>query len=366
MVEAAVSAPLGGDGPAPWHALEASEVERRLQTDAHGLSAKEAAARLARFGANQLEDEPPAPALVVLLRQFRSPLIYILVAATGVTLFLAAYIDAGVIAFVLAINAGIGFTQERKAEGAVRALMQLMVPRARVVRDGQEWEIDSRELVPGDVVLLEPGARVPADLRLVWANALQVNESLLTGESLPPTKRPAPVSEAAPLADRRSMAYTGTVVSSGRGRGVVVATGAATELGAIAKLIRSETAIETPLQRRMARLSKVIGVAVGALSAVALASGVALGGSARDMFLTAVALAVAAIPEGLPVVFTITLALGCGARLLQLRRRTPRAARRRRARARLPRAGDARRLCVLSRQSHRSGRVTRPAGTALS
>lgn len=366
MVEAAVSAPLGGDGPAPWHALEASEVERRLQTDAHGLSAKEAAARLARFGANQLEDEPPAPALVVLLRQFRSPLIYILVAATGVTLFLAAYIDAGVIAFVLAINAGIGFTQERKAEGAVRALMQLMVPRARVVRDGQEWEIDSRELVPGDVVLLEPGARVPADLRLVWANALQVNESLLTGESLPPTKRPAPVSEAAPLADRRSMAYTGTVVSSGRGRGVVVATGAATELGAIAKLIRSETAIETPLQRRMARLSKVIGVAVGACRRSRWPRGsrsaAAPGTCSSPRWPSPSPPSRRASPSSSPS----RSRSGCGARLLQLRRRTPRAARRRRARARLPRAGDARRLCVLSRQSHRSGRVTRPAGTALS
>lgn len=183
-----------------------AEAEARLQTDAHGLSTREAGARLGRFGPNQLEDEPATSALVVLGRQFRSPLIYILLAATVVTVLLGEHIDAAVITFVLALNAAIGFTQERKAEGAVRALMQLVVPHARVVRDGQEREVGSSELVPGDVVLLEPGARVPADLRLMWVNALQVDESLLTGESLPPTKRPDAVNRHASLADRTSMA----------------------------------------------------------------------------------------------------------------------------------------------------------------
>jgi magnesium-transporting ATPase (P-type) len=306
-----VAASTGGDEErVSWHALPAGEVEQRLHTDAEGLSAAEAATRLDRFGPNQLEDEPPTPALVVLARQFASPLIYILVAATVVTLLLEEYIDAGVIAFVLALNAVIGFTQERKAEGAVRALQQLVVPHARVVRGGQEWEIDSRELVPGDVVLLESGARVPGDIRLVGVNALQIDESLLTGESLPVSKQTAPSDEDASLADRRSMAYTGSVVTTGRGRGVVVSTGIRTELGAIAGLIRAEATTETPLQRRMAAFAKIIGAVVGIASVVAFASGVALGGSASEMFLIAVALAVAAIPEGLPVVFTITLALG--------------------------------------------------------
>lgn len=290
--------------------MAAPAVEAALGTDGAGLSAGEAARRLAELGPNQLEEEPPTPAIAVLARQFRSPLIYILVAATVVTVLLAEYIDAAVIAFVLALNAVIGFTQERKAEGAVRALMQLVVPHARVVRAGQEWQIDSRELVPGDVVLLEPGARVPADLRLTAATGLQVDESLLTGESLPVNKCTSPVSEAASLADRASMAYTGSVVTSGRGRGAAVATGTHTELGAIAGLIRSEATVATPLQRRMASFAKIVGLAVGVASIVAFASGVALGGPADDMFLTAVALAVAAIPEGLPVVFTITLALG--------------------------------------------------------
>ncbi|HEX6422273.1 MAG TPA: HAD-IC family P-type ATPase [Acidimicrobiales bacterium] len=294
----------------PWHALPIAEVERRLHTDSDGLSAGEVASRLERVGPNQLEDQPPTPAVVVLLRQFRSPLIYILLVATVVTLLLEEYIDAGVIGAVLALNAVIGFTQERKAEGAVRALMQLVVPHARVVRGGQEWEIDSRELVPGDVVLLESGVRVPADLRLTVTNGLQVDESLLTGESLPNTKRSAPVGEKMVLADRTDMAYTGSVVTSGRGRGVVVATGGDTELGAIAGLIRAEPTSETPLQRRMAGFASVIGIAVGVAAVIAFVSGVALGGGADEMFLTAVALAVAAIPEGLPVVFTITLALG--------------------------------------------------------
>jgi magnesium-transporting ATPase (P-type) len=313
-VTRAVERAGGGSGPPaaapPWHALPAARVEELLHTGMHGLSAAEARARQERLGPNQLDEEPPTPALVMLLRQFRSPLIYILVAATGVTVLLAEYLDAAIIGAVLVLNALIGFTQERKAEGAVRALSQLVVPQAQVLRDGQEREIDSRELVPGDVVLLEPGARVPADLRLTWANALQLDESLLTGESLPRTKRTTPVSEHASLADRTSMAYTGTVATSGRGRGVAVATGSATELGAIAGLIRSQVAAPTPLQQRMDRFAKVIGVVVAVAAVVAFASGIALGESAHDMFLTAVALAVAAIPEGLPVVFTITLALG--------------------------------------------------------
>jgi magnesium-transporting ATPase (P-type) len=310
MTDLRTSADQGAARSVAWHSMPATDVEQRLRTDAHGLSAEEAADRLARFGPNQLDDEPPTPVLVVLARQFRSPLIYILLAATVVTVLLEEYLDASVIAAVLVLNAVIGFTQERKAEGAVRALQQLVVPHARVVRDGREREIDSRDLVPGDVVLLEPGSRLPADLRLTVVNALQVDESLLTGESLPATKRLEAVAEDVPVADRRGMAYTGSVVTSGRGRGVVVMTGAATELGAIAGMIRSEESTDTPLQRRMADFARIIGLVVGAAAVVAFASGIALGGTVEDMFLVAVALAVAAIPEGLPVVFTVTLALG--------------------------------------------------------
>ncbi len=294
-----------------WHALAVDEVEGRLATSrTHGLTSAAVRARLERHGANQLEEQPPSHPVLVLARQFRSPLIYILLAAAVVTTLLGELIDASVITAILAINAAIGFVQERKAEGAVRALSRLVVPRAHVVRDGREWELDSPELVPGDVVLLEPGTRVPADLRIVSASALQIDESLLTGESLPVTKRPDPVGSDTPLADRKGMAYAGAIVTTGRGRGLVVATGTATELGAIAGLIRGETPPPTPLQRRMTRFGQVIGVAVGVASLAAFVSGVALGLDVHDMFITTVALAVAVIPEGLPVAFTITLALG--------------------------------------------------------
>lgn len=293
-----------------WSVQPADAALAHLGSGERGLSAAEAARLLEVHGPNQLEEDPPPHPVLVLLRQFTSPLIYILVIAAVITLLLEEYIDAAVIAAVLALNALIGYTQERKAEGAVRALMGLVVPHARVVRDGQEWEIDSRDLVPGDMVLLESGARVPADLRLVHATNLQIDESLLTGESAPVSKHAEVLAEEVPLADRHNMAFTGALVSSGRGRGVAVATGASTELGAIADLIRSEGSMRTPLQQRMGRFATAIGVVVGLAALLVFVSGVALGGEVGEMFLTAVALAVAAIPEGLPVVFTITLALG--------------------------------------------------------
>ncbi len=297
---------------APWHMRTVEEVEERLQTSGHGLSRAEASARVAQHGPNRLEDEPPTSAPVVLLRQFRSPLIYILVAALGVTVLLGDRLDAAVIGVVLVVNAVVGFTQERKAEGAVRALMGLVVPHARVVRAGQEWELDSSELVPGDVVLLESGARVPADLRLRTVNALQIDESLLTGESAVVSKGVDPVEERRTLAERSCMAYAGSIVASGRASGIVVATGGQTELGAIAGLVRDEEAPPTPLQQRMDSFAKLIGAAVAAASAVAFVSGVAVGESVDEMFLVAVSLAVSAVPEGLPVAVTITLAVGVG------------------------------------------------------
>jgi magnesium-transporting ATPase (P-type) len=295
---------------AEWHARSAVDTFEEYQTSDKGLSASEAARLLGVHGHNQLEDDPPPHVVVLILHQFKSPLIYILLAATVITLLLQEYLDSAVIAAVLLLNAVIGFTQERKAEGAVRALMGLVVPHARVVRDGQEWEIDSRELVPGDMVLLEPGSRVPADIRLTHTTTLHVDESLLTGESAPVKKHTEALEADTQLADRLNMAFTGSVVTSGRGRGVAVATGTATQLGAIAGLIRSEVSMDTPLQQRMTRFASAIGAVVGVASLLVFVSGVLLGGEVSEMFLTAVALAVAAIPEGLPVVFTITLALG--------------------------------------------------------
>ncbi|MDG4797349.1 HAD-IC family P-type ATPase [Micromonospora sp. WMMD1082] len=294
----------------PWHALPVDEVERVLTTGDRGLAAAEATRRRQRYGPNRLAEERPTPAVIVLLRQFRSPLIVIMLVAFVIVLLLREYLDSIVVAAALALNAVVGFTQERKAERTVRALAQLVVPHARVVRDGGEREIDSVDLVPGDVVLLESGVRVPADLRLTVANTLRVDESMLTGESEPVGKDTAPVDAEAPVADRRSMAYSGSAVSSGRGTGVVVATGTDTELGAIAGLIRNEGVPTTPLQHAIAGFAKLVGIAVLAVSAVAFVSGLLMGESVRDMFMVAVALAVATVPEGLPVAVTITLAIG--------------------------------------------------------
>jgi len=298
--------------PAPeaWSLVDADVTARRLATSAHGLTRDEARRRFERDGPNELPEQPPTSPFVVLLHQFRSPLIYILLAATVVTLALREYIDAGVIAAVLLLNAAIGYSQERRAEQSVRALMRLLALKTRVIRDGREWEVESRELVAGDVVLLESGARVPADLRLASATALRVDESLLTGESLPVTKStdalPPPER---PLADRTNMAYAGTVVASGRGRGFVVATAERTELGAIASSIAEAGDTDTPLQQRMRRFAHVVGATVATAAVLAFGIGVTLGEAPGHMFMVAVALAVSAVPEGLPVVFTITLAL---------------------------------------------------------
>ncbi len=299
------------DEAVSWHALEPDEVVECLGTDIRGgLVAAEVATRLERYGLNDLARDEPRSNLDLMLSQFKSPLISILVVAAVVTTVLEKYTDAVVIAVVLLINAVIGFVQERKADRSVRALMELAAPSSLVVRDGHEREIESRELVPGDVVLLTSGTRVPADLRLVRATKLEIDESLLTGESSPARKTTAPVAESALAADRAGIAFMGSAVASGRGRGVVVATGAATELGSIAESIRQAQQPRTPLQQRMHRFANVIAVAVLASTVAAFAIGVALGEQIDTMFLTAVALAVAVIPEGLPVAFTVAMALG--------------------------------------------------------
>lgn len=293
-----------------WHALEAEEVARRLGTGPQGLTEEEAARRLRRHGLNELPQAKPTSAWVVFLRQFASPLVYILLVALGITLLLGEFVDAGVIALAIFLDVVIGFFQERKAEASVRALMRLLTPKAHVVRDGRVREIESRFLVPGDRVLLESGARVPADLRLDSTKALMVDESLLTGESVPVHKRAGRMAENLPLADRVNMAYTGTIVTSGRGQGYVVKTGAATELGAIAETIRKEEKAETPLQQRMSRFSRVIAIGILLACALSFAIGIARGHSVAEMFVLAVALAVGAIPESLPVIFTVTMAVG--------------------------------------------------------
>jgi calcium-translocating P-type ATPase len=293
-----------------FHSLTREEAERELGTGPGGLSGGEVARRRDLHGPNVLAEAEPTTRWQLLLHQFKSPLIYILLAATAVTLAIGEYIDAAVIFAVVALNASIGFFQERKAENAVRALMGLVSPRAHVVRDRVDQEVESRDLVPGDLVLLESGQRVPADLRLVTTTELNIDESLLTGESVPVSKRANPLPRETQLADRVNMVFAGSIVTSGRGQGYVVATGDQTELGKIATQVQTVAEQPTPLQQRMTQFAKIVGLAVAASAVATILIGVVLGESPADMFLVGVALAVSAVPEGLPVVFTITLAVG--------------------------------------------------------
>ncbi len=293
----------------PWHSLPVEVVLRELATTPHGLTAQEAQARLARYGLNEVAEVPPTPWWKLLLHEFVSPLVILLAVGALVLAFLREWIDFAVIVFVLLLNASLGFYHERRAEQAIRALSRYLAPKARVVRDGHEALIPSRELVPGDIVLLESGVRVPADLRLIECIALMIDESILTGESIPVLKSPGEVAPDTPPADRRNMAFSGTVVTSGRGRGVVVATGMHTELGKIALLAREEVQPETPLQRMMNRFARTVALVVLLALAVVGALGVGFGVDPILIFKFAVGAAVAIIPEGLPIVFTLVLAV---------------------------------------------------------
>lgn len=294
-----------------WHTLPQSEVEAALRTGPDGLAQDEAARRLERHGPNEVEQERETPWWALLLHQFRDPLIYILLVAAVVTLLLEDYTDTGVILAVVLLNAVIGFTQEARAQQAMRALAELSAPHAEALRDGATHDVPSRELVPGDVVLLAAGARVPADIRLTRTTDLQVDESALTGESVASEKGTEALEEEGLVpGDQANMVFAGTVVTRGRGRGIVVRTGAATELGQIAQSVREIGHTATPLQRKVERFGRAVGWAVLGLSAVVAVIGLLRGMATEEIFITAVAVAVSAIPEGLPVVLTVTLAIG--------------------------------------------------------
>lgn len=299
-----------GRTPVAWHALDRTEVEATLETSEAGLTPAEAGMRLARWGPNGLPEAPPPSALSVLLKQFASPLVAILLVAAVVTAILGETIDTGVIVVVILVGASLGFWQERRAERSARALDRLLAPHTHAIRNGTESDLESRELVPGDRVRLASGAQVPADLWLAAATDLTIDESLLTGESAPVPKWAAPVPAVTPLADRTNLAHAGTVVTRGRGWGYVVATGEATALGRIALEVRQAPAMATPLQRRMGSLARQITLLVLAAAILSFGIGVLRGEGAGEMFRVAVALAVAAVPEGLPVILTIALAVG--------------------------------------------------------
>ncbi len=295
-----------------WHALAASEAVCLLATDVgRGLSTPDVVARLRVHGPNTLPAPPRRGPWLRIALQFHNPLIYVLLAAGAVTFALGDHIDAGVIAGVVIINALIGFVQEGKAEKALDAVHAMLASRATVLRDGERHDVDAAALVPGDIVLLESGARVPADLRLLRVKNLRVNEAALTGESLPVDKAVEPVDEAAPIGDRRSMAYSGTTVGFGQARGVVVATGAATEIGRIGALVGEVATLATPLTRRLDQFARQITLFILAVGALTFAYGYLVRHMPTlEIFLAVVGLAVAAIPEGLPAIVTIVLAIG--------------------------------------------------------
>jgi len=297
--------------PPAWHAMATADVLATVDASEHGLRADEAEQRLQVWGPNRLRPPKRRGPLIRFLLQFHNVLIYVLLGSAAVTAAMAHWVDTAVIVGVVVLNALIGFLQEGKAEKALDAIGRMLAPQASVLRDGRRITATADVLVPGDIVFVESGDRVPADLRLLAAKGLRVQEAALTGEAEAVAKSPAPVIIAAPLAERPCMLFAGTLVASGRGRGVVVATGDASEIGRIGAMIRGVGTLATPLLAQLAKFSRVLTLLILALTAMIFAVGVLVWGfPPEDMFLAAVGLAVAAIPEGLPAVMTITLAIG--------------------------------------------------------
>jgi len=294
-----------------WHALSGEEVLSRLDSRLVGLSAEEAVRRLEEHGPNRLPEEKPPHPLVRFARQFHNVLIYVLLAAAVITALMGHWLDTSVIAGVAVLNALIGFIQEGKAESALAAIRKMLSVTAVVVRDGEKIQVPAEELVPGDIVLLASGDRVPADLRLLETRNLLIDESSLTGESHPSDKDTAANETGTPLGDRSGMAFSGTLVASGRGKGVVTETGAETELGKVNRMVSEVEKTTTPLLQQIGRFGRFLTVFILAAAAAVFLFGIIVRGlGAEETFLIVVAVAVAAIPEGLPAIISVTLALG--------------------------------------------------------
>lgn len=293
------------------HAENPEECLTKLLSPAGGLAAEEAALRLTTHGSNHLPEAPPRPVVLRFLMHFHNVLMYVLLGAAAVTAALGHMIDTWVILAVVLVNAIMGFIQEGRAENAMMAIRRMLAPHASVLRDGKRMSIDAGLLVPGDIVLLEPGDRVAADLRLLHVNGLTVQEAILTGESVPVEKALMPVAEDAPLGDRTSMAFSGTLIASGTGRGVVVATGASSEIGRISGMLGRVQGLKTPLVVQMDRFARWLTVLILLIAGALFVFGHYVRHFDFDaMFMAVVSLAVAAIPEALPAVMTITLAVG--------------------------------------------------------
>ena len=294
-----------------WHTKNAKVTLASFDTTTDGLSGEEATNRLAKYGSNRIPEAKTRGPLVRFFYQFHNVLIYVLIVACAITAMLGHWVDASVIFGVVLINAVIGFVQEGKAEDALSAIRQMLSPNAMVMRDSRQMNIRAEELVPGDIVLLQSGDKVPADLRLFRVKGLQIQEAALTGESIAVEKNIEPVVQETVIGDRHCMAYSGTFVTHGQGAGIVVATGVQTELGRISTLVADVVSVTTPLLRQIIQFSRWLTFAILVISVITFAFGVLLRDyGITEMFLAAVSLAVAAIPEGLPAIMTITLAIG--------------------------------------------------------
>jgi Ca2+-transporting ATPase len=297
-------------GGKPWHSLRTHDVFSELDSKSEGLDEEEARLRLGRFGHNELEPEKKPSSAAIFFRQFKNVLVIILLAATLISLALGEAVDALVIFVIVLAISVLGFVQEYRAEKALEALKRMAALTATVVRGGVENEIPARGIVPGDIVVLSVGDKIPADMRLIEAVNLRIDEASLTGESIPSEKGTDPVPQDAPLADRSCIAYAGTVVSYGRGRGIVFSTGQATEFGKIASMTQAAPKAKTPLELRIESVGRVLGAIMISVSALLLVVGLVRGQPLLEMFLWSVSLAVAAVPEALPAVVTGGLAIG--------------------------------------------------------
>lgn len=297
-------------GAVPWHALPPERVFEQLESGAEGLTDEQARERLMRHGPNVLERQKGEGPLRLLWRQVNSPFIWVLIVSAVLAVVMGKVTDGLVVAAVVVLNTVIGFVQEFRAGKAIEALSRMVPENATVVRAGDKRAVPAAELVPGDVVEIASGDKVPADMRLVSSRNLQIEEAALTGESVPASKQPLPVEEDAELGDRTSVVFGGTLVTSGAARAVVVATGGATELGRISEMLRGATDLQTPLTKALATIAKVITGAILVVSVLLLGVGLWRGYDLSEAVVVAITLAVAAIPEGLPAIVTIALAIG--------------------------------------------------------
>lgn len=298
--------------PEVWYALSEEELLDKLKSSSNeGLESSEAAQRLAHFGPNEIEREKGLTRWQILVHQFKDPLIYILLFAAFITLVLRDYIDTSVIMAVVTLNAVIGYIQETKAQKAIRALSGLAAPKARVIRNGREMEIPGKELVPGDIVLLTSGGKVAADMRVLHSQGLEVDESTLTGESTSVSKESAPIKKDDLVpGDQVNMLFSGTIVVRGRARAIVVRTGRETELGRIATSVKRVGITKTPLLEKVEKMGNRIGIIIIGFALFIAVLGIIYQMSPYEIFITVVAMVVSAIPEGLPVIMTVTLAIG--------------------------------------------------------